>query len=700
MRIFLGHMSPDTREIPEGVSIAASHFSSNLLRGKIFDAAYTILPPMVSYEDAKNASCGLFTSMASQLRRLPGRFRALGPLMEQVSLLQRIPKGSELWLYNVTNLNYFLVRLLGWFKPSVSVYPIVLDFTPGQSDEKRVMRAYNSASGRIGLTTYERIAKHNFRCLPGVVPPSGATYPRIDNPTPTFLLSGVLGENISQVSKVIEAFCLVPEATLNITGVTDNPERITSLAEKHPNVTFHGKVSAEEYTRLLHSSTFLLSTRDPEYLENRCNFPSKIIEALLHNRAIISTISYPQIDGIRYFLIPSTVEGMADEIRRIASLPKEKLANYINQSGEVSRRFSTEVWRDTIEQIEKPYDYVYLTNTPSFYKLELCRRLAAEGRKILMVLLGYGSEAVNCLLKEEDRGYWGFDWVFISDGKYQYRDKRKTYRTLCRLMRSIRYKKILHSGWYIPEYILFAFKSPRGNNMVVCESSDFEVRTNGLNGWVKRRIIGRMSGAFPSGTPHKRLLDKLKLKGPQYITGSVGIFRKEGVEYHSPQSPLRFLYVGRLTAVKNLPVLIDCFNRNGLPLTIVGGGEDEAALKAIAAPNIRFTGFIANEHLSEIYESHDVFILPSLSEPWGLVVEEALYRGLPCIVSDRVGAGPDMVLATGAGLSFRHDSSEDLQKAIDKISAGYYQYAAAARGIDFAARDRDQVNAYHKALDD
>lgn len=317
-----------------------------------------------------------------------------------------------------------------------------------------------------------------------------------------------------------------------------------------------------------------------------------------------------------------------------------------------------------------------------------------------MVLLGYGSEAVNCLLKEEDRGYWGFDWVFISDGKYQDRDKVKTYKALCRLMRSLRYKKVLFSGWCIPEYNLFAFKSNRRKNMVVCESTDFEVRTDGLRGWIKRRIIGRMSGAFPSGTPHKRLLDKLKLKGPQYITGSVGIFRKEGVKYHSTQSPLRFLYVGRLTAVKNLPVLIDCFNRNGQPLTIVGGGEEEVALKAIAAENIHFTGFIANEILSRIYESHDVFILPSFSETWGLVVEEALYRGLPCIVSDRVGAGPDLVLATGAGLSFRHDSSEDLQKAIDKISAGYDQYAAAARNIDFAARDRDQVNAYHKALDD
>lgn len=698
MRVFLGHMAPDTREIPEGVSIAASHFSCNLLRGGMFDTAYSILPPVVGLEDAKAASCGLFTAMASPLRRLPRQLRAFGALVEQVKLMRYIPKGSALWLYNITNLNYFLVRMLRLFKPSVSVYPIILDFTPGQPDEKRVMSTYNAAAGRISLTTYKRVAKHNFRCLPGVVPPSGQKYPSVETLKPVFLLSGVLGENISQATKVIEAFGRVPDARLHITGVSDNPDRITAMADRYPNVTFHGRVAADEYLRLLHGATYLLSTRDPEYPENLCNFPSKIIEALLHNRAIVSTIAYTQIDGIRYFQIPSTVDGMAREIKRIISLPREETAGYVNQSDEVARRFSTEVWRETIEEIEKPYDFVYLTNTPSFYKLELCRRLAAEGRKILMVLLGYGSEAVNCLLKEEDRPHWGFDWVFISEGRYQDRDKRKTFYKLRRLMRSIRYNKILFSGWCTPEYNLFSFLSKRSHNLIVCESSEFEVRTDGLRGWVKRRIIGRMSGAFPSGTPHKRLLDTLGLKGPQFITGSVGIFRKEGVKYHAPVSPLRFLYVGRLTAVKNLPVLIECFNRNGLPLTIVGGGEQEAELKAMAGDNIRFTGFIDNEKLSEIYESHDVFILPSLSETWGLVVEEALYRGLPCVVSDKIGAGPDMVLDTGSGVSFRHDSPDNLQRAIDEVSANYDRFATAARNIDFEARDREQINAYHQAL--
>ncbi len=391
---------------------------------------------------------------------------------------------------------------------------------------------------------------------------------------------------------------------------------------------------------------------------------------------------------------------MAAAIKRITELPEAEVIQYANQSDEVAQRFSTKVWDKTMVDIERPYDFVYLTNTPSFYKLELCRRLAAEGQKLLLVLIGYGDEAVNNVLREEDRAHWGFDWTFISEGRYQERNKLATFRALRRLMRTIRYKKVLFSGWCIPEYNLFSFMSPRHKNLVVCESTDFEVRTGGIRGWLKRRIVGRMSGGFPSGKPHERLLRKLGLKGDLYTTGSVGIFRKDGVKYHDPAVPLRFLYVGRLTGVKNLEVLVECFRGNGLSLTIVGGGELDERLKAVATDNIRFTGFIDNDKLSEIYENHDVFILPSLSEPWGLVVEEALYRGLPCIVSDMVGAGPDMVLATGAGLAFKHDSPVDLQRAIDDISRDYDKFAKAARSIDFDARDKEQVNAYIKAVDE
>lgn len=353
----------------------------------------------------------------------------------------------------------------------------------------------------------------------------------------------------------------------------------------------------------------------------------------------------------------------------------------------------------------KSYDFVFLTNTPSFYKLNLCSQIAATGIKLLVIFNGYGSEAVNHHLGT--RSNLPFDYHFLFSGDYWKRPKIRTFKRLISLLSSIRYKKLIFSGWMSMEYNLYSFFSPKKKNVMICESSKFEVDTTGLKGWVKRRIIGRMSAMLPSGKPHKELLESLGFKGPQYITGSVGIFNmNKGADNPDTLSRIervkksgaQFLYVGRLTDVKNLSLLIECFNKNGLPLTLAGDGELMDSLKAMAGPNITFLGFIENENLARIYNQHDVFILPSKSEPWGLVVEEALFRGLPAIVSDVVGSGPDMVLETGAGVTFSHDSAESLQEAIDKVMANYAEYATVAYAIDFDKRMHTQVEAYINVL--
>lgn len=51
--------------------------------------------------------------------------------------------------------------------------------------------------------------------------------------------------------------------------------------------------------------------------------------------------------------------------------------------------------------MKKEYDIIYLTNTPSFYKINLCNEIA-ESASVLLVFYGYGSEAVNKMLKSED----------------------------------------------------------------------------------------------------------------------------------------------------------------------------------------------------------------------------------------------------------------------------------------------------------
>jgi glycosyltransferase involved in cell wall biosynthesis len=82
-------------------------------------------------------------------------------------------------------------------------------------------------------------------------------------------------------------------------------------------------------------------------------------------------------------------------------------------------------------------------------------------------------------------------------------------------------------------------------------------------------------------------------------------------------------------------------------LVSAGDGEERASLERRARElkwdSIRFIGFRNQSELPALYDLSDVFVLPSEHEPWGLVVNEAMNAGKPVIVSDRVGAGPDLV---------------------------------------------------------
>lgn len=344
----------------------------------------------------------------------------------------------------------------------------------------------------------------------------------------------------------------------------------------------------------------------------------------------------------------------------------------------------------------KAYDFVYLTNTPSFYKLNLCNEIA-KTNTLLLVLYGYGAEAVNKEL--ESSSHYRFDFVFINKGDS---NKRNKFVTLCRLftlMGKVKAKKILYAGWLAPEYNLYSFFSPKRKNCMVCESSVFDVSFHGVSGMVKKAIIGRMSVALPSGKPHDELFMSIGFMGRRNCTGSVGIFYKPRRLPKPIHTPFRYLYVGRLVEVKNLKLLIEAFNENGKPLTIVGQGRQEHELKAMAHGNIVFCGFVDNERLGEVYQNHDVFVLPSKYEPWGLVVEEALYWGLPVIASDKVGSSVDMVKDLNTGLVFESKNIASLQDAIAQMEQNYSIFADNIKSIDWEQRERTQVNAYTSLLE-
>ena len=94
----------------------------------------------------------------------------------------------------------------------------------------------------------------------------------------------------------------------------------------------------------------------------------------------------------------------------------------------------------------------------------------------------------------------------------------------------------------------------------------------------------------------------------------------------------------------------------------------ENALKATVQrigleESIQFFGFQAYDSIPAWYARTACLILPSVSEPWGLVINEAMASGLPVIVSDRCGCADDLVEDGANGYIFSAKNADSLQNA-------------------------------------
>jgi len=144
--------------------------------------------------------------------------------------------------------------------------------------------------------------------------------------------------------------------------------------------------------------------------------------------------------------------------------------------------------------------------------------------------------------------------------------------------------------------------------------------------------------------------------------------------------PDRFLlYVGRFAPEKNLSRLLAAFQRAhqagaipGWSLVLVGGGPLESSLRAQAAPlgdRVHFAGFQQLERLPAYYGLAEALLLPSLSEPWGLVVNEAMAAGLPVIVSSQCGCAMELVFPGVNGAIVDPLDEGDLTSALRSFAA-------------------------------
>lgn len=351
MRYFIVNIVPRKFVVKYKISTAALNFCECLINAKIFDKTYSILPTNISYYD-DNKQCEGYEIVTSKLRSTNKLMRIIASFWEQILLFSKIKCNSQVWLYNITTLNALLVLLLKVLKPSVKIYTIVLDFTPEAKENKYLLSLINKSDGLIKLADSCLFTVTNSICLPGVVDTT-INQPAVKIPlSKDFIVGGNIKEQIVMISMLLDVFSKMPDCTLHISGQAQDPEIIKKYSSQYPNIKYYGFAPYPEYLEVLSKCPYMLSTRDPKEPRNLCNFPSKIMEGLLYNKIIISTIHYPQLDGLNYFEVPSDNEGFKESIQIITNLADTELGRYANQADKVKGMFNPDVWLKQIQKIE------------------------------------------------------------------------------------------------------------------------------------------------------------------------------------------------------------------------------------------------------------------------------------------------------------------------------------------------------------
>jgi 1,2-diacylglycerol 3-alpha-glucosyltransferase len=227
-----------------------------------------------------------------------------------------------------------------------------------------------------------------------------------------------------------------------------------------------------------------------------------------------------------------------------------------------------------------------------------------------------------------------------------------------------------------------------GRVVMMNETHGGTARARGLKAAFKQKVVAGFHAAFVGGAPQHRYFASLGLPAEKIFTGydavdndyfaqQAAAVRNQAAEFRKQYSlPAHyFLSLGRFVAKKNLSVLIHAYRKflDSSPdcrthLVMVGSGEEESKLRALCgelrlpihdkmaagteppqpatdaeAPGVHFYGFRQIDENPVFYALADAFVLPSLWEEWGLVVNEAMASGLPVVVSETAGCAEDLL---------------------------------------------------------
>ena len=266
------------------------------------------------------------------------------------------------------------------------------------------------------------------------------------------------------------------------------------------------------------------------------------------------------------------------------------------------------------------------------------------------------------------------------------------------------------SYWHWSLFINFICRIRGAKIIMMNESHADTERASGFKRWIKTQIVKRFHAALVGGQPHQRHFENLGMPKESIFHGydaiDVDFFAQQADKVTQDLNGNRaekslpdryFLSLSRMVEKKNLPRLVEAYSNldtngtNPVPhLVFVGSGPLEDEVKETVAKldlprydheanepspaidnqtkGVHFYGFRQIDENPTFFTLADAFIMPSLWEEWGLVVNEALACSTPVIVAANAGCAEDLVLDGQTGYKIDPHNTASLTHAMHKIA--------------------------------
>jgi len=341
--------------------------------------------------------------------------------------------------------------------------------------------------------------------------------------------------------------------------------------------------------------------------------------------------------------------------------------------------------RKNVPSIHSPYRVAYLVSHPIQYQAPLLRYIVAHSDIELTAFFlsdfsvkSYRDEGFGTAVEWDVPLLEGYPFEVLPalGSNQRLTPLRPFVYGLARRLKAGRFDALWLAG-YAHQANLRAMAVAKSLGMKVFLRSDSQLASSTshpFKGWLKARLLQRLfvgvDGFLTAGTLNRDYFRHFGAPDAKMFLLPFAVdnefFQRKAAAARPERERLRaemgllpgrpvILFASKFQRRKRAGDLLEAYRRLSRDrreepqpyLLFVGDGEQrpvvEAQAQRLGWSSVRFLGFKNQTELPPLFDLCDVFVLPADSEPWGLIVNEVMNAARPVIVTDQVGAAPDLV---------------------------------------------------------